>query len=344
MIPGVNVALGAGLGGGLGSLISGGGLKGALKQGLLSGATAGLLSPGGFTGALNSAGFGNAAYNIAEGGGGLLGSVVRGADIIGGALRSGIAKIGAGSLLPGTSSNAATSFLPDPTATAGAATAGRNALGGALNSVFSGIQGTQAYKEMQKAQMAANRQALSSLTPYAESGNAANERLRLLLGLGGDASDPSFGQFARQFSMDDFTADPGYQFRLEQGENALNRSLGARGQLFSGAALKAAQEYGQGMADQTYNDAYMRWLQQNQNQYNQLSGLSTAGQNAATGMADLYGQQGDIAANSIMGRTNVLNQAMANVLGAPYSAIRGAQTGAYDPNDPNDPNNPNRLY
>lgn len=83
----------------------------------------------------------------------------------------------------------------------------------------------------------------------------------------------------------DFESDPGYQFRLSEGQKALERSLASRGLSQSGAALKAAQEYGQGLASQTYQDAYNRYLAQN----SQLANLAGMGQNAAMGLGQALG-------------------------------------------------------
>ena len=41
--------------------------------------------------------------------------------------------------------------------------------------------------------------------------------------------------------------DPGYAFRLSEGQKALDRSAAARGGLISGGAMKAAQRFGQEM-------------------------------------------------------------------------------------------------
>jgi hypothetical protein len=49
------------------------------------------------------------------------------------------------------------------------------------------------------------------------------------------------------FGMKQFTADPGYGFRLAEGQKALDRQAAARGGLISGAALRGAQRYGQEM-------------------------------------------------------------------------------------------------
>lgn len=45
---------------------------------------------------------------------------------------------------------------------------------------------------------------------------------------------------------------PGYQFAVDQGNQAINRSAAAKGQLNSGGVLAELQKYGQGMASQEY--------------------------------------------------------------------------------------------
>jgi len=47
------------------------------------------------------------------------------------------------------------------------------------------------------------------------------------------------------FTMDKFQADPGYAFRLSEGQKALERSAAARGGLLSGGTGKALQRFGQ---------------------------------------------------------------------------------------------------
>lgn len=58
----------------------------------------------------------------------------------------------------------------------------------------------------------------------------------------------------------DMTQDPGYAFRLAEGQKALERTAAARGGLISGGALKAAQRFGQDYSSQEYANAYNRAL------------------------------------------------------------------------------------
>ena len=62
----------------------------------------------------------------------------------------------------------------------------------------------------------------------------------------------------QKFGMGQFQQDPGYAFRLSEGQKALDRQAAARGGLISGGALKAAQRYGQDMGSQEYMNAFNR--------------------------------------------------------------------------------------
>lgn len=54
--------------------------------------------------------------------------------------------------------------------------------------------------------------------------------------------------------------DPGYQFRQEQGQRAIQRSAAAQGTVLNPATVKALDEYSQGLASQEYGNVYNRRL------------------------------------------------------------------------------------
>jgi hypothetical protein len=88
------------------------------------------------------------------------------------------------------------------------------------------------------------------LQPYQEPGLNALARIQAGIAPG--------GEFARPFTMDQFQADPGYAFRLSEGQKALERQAAARGGLISGSALKAASRFGQEMGSQEFQNAFAR--------------------------------------------------------------------------------------
>ena len=56
-------------------------------------------------------------------------------------------------------------------------------------------------------------------------------------------------------------ADPGYQFRLDQGRKQLEASAAGRGLLRTGGTLKGLMDYGQNAASQEYGNVFNRALQ-----------------------------------------------------------------------------------
>lgn len=137
---------------------------------------------------------------------------------------------------------------------------------------------------------------------------------------------------------------PGYQFSLQQGQNALNASNAARGLLTSGAQVKDATAYGQGMASNLYNNYYNQLQNYVQNYGTNLAGLANVGQNSAAGVGNAAIQTGNsiasntigagnAAASGIVGQANAFNQGIA---GAGQNALLGYQLA-------NQNNNPNGI-
>lgn len=83
-----------------------------------------------------------------------------------------------------------------------------------------------------------------------------------------------------QFNAQDFqeNIDPGYAFRLAQGQRALNAQQNAAGGLLGGNALAAMQDYTQGQASQEYGNAFNRYQTQRGNIYNTLASIAGLGQ------------------------------------------------------------------
>lgn len=118
--------------------------------------------------------------------------------------------------------------------------------------------------------------------------------------------------------------DPGYQFRLQEGEKALQRAAAASGGLGGGAFLKDTARFSQGLASQEYGNAINRLLglQQIGSQANRTqAGLAASllGQRAG-----ILGQQAGVAGNlgsALAGLTqqNAANQA--NALTGTQSAV-----------------------
>jgi hypothetical protein len=132
--------------------------------------------------------------------------------------------------------------------------------------------------------------------------------------------DPSF---QHDFGMSDFQADPGYQFRLQQAQDAIQRSAAASGSLGSGSTLKALTQYSQDYASNEYQNAYNRFTNNQTSRFNRLASLAGLGQTAN----GVTAQAGMNAANQIGGyMTGAANaQGAAGIASA--NAWGGALTG-----------------
>jgi hypothetical protein len=129
--------------------------------------------------------------------------------------------------------------------------------------------------------------------PFRQAGLSAQNRLLTLLGLeGGNAADPNFGRYTRDFSMSDFEADPGYGFRMSEGMKAIERSAAARGGLLSGATLKGVQRFGQDLASSEYGNAYARYQANRNAQLNPLQGVLGQGQTSTNVLTNAAGDVG----------------------------------------------------
>lgn len=137
------------------------------------------------------------------------------------------------------------------------------------------------------------------------------------------------------FGMQQFTADPGYGFRLAEGQKALDRQAAARGGLISGGALKAAQRYGQEMGSQEYTNAFNRYQTERQARLNPLQSLAgmaqtsvgqlgQAGQAYATGAGEAMGAAAQARASGYMGGANALSQGLTSYMGYSQDQDRNA--------------------
>lgn len=175
-------------------------------------------------------------------------------------------------------------------------------------------QGINAQQQMFEKQTELNE-------PFRQAGITAQNQLLNYLGLGGDVNTPGYGKYAGDFTMADYQADPGYAFRVSEGQKAIERSAAARGGLQSGAALKAATRFGQDLGSQEYQNAFNRYQINRSNQLNPLQSIMGAGQSAtntmtnaagqnATNLMQGYGNLGQARASGYVGTGNALTSAL----------------------------------
>lgn len=180
-------------------------------------------------------------------------------------------------------------------------------------------QATQLQREMWQAQQEQQK-------PWLQAGVSSLNRMQ-----GGEFAVPGAFQYSGQapdafkFDASQMQLDPGYAFRLSEGQKALDRSAAARGGMISGAALKAATRFGQDMGSQEFQNAYNRGLtaynsavqreqqqygramdqynsqvQQSNTGYNRLASLAGIGQTATNTLGAAGQQYGQNVGNAMI--------------------------------------------
>jgi hypothetical protein len=178
-----------------------------------------------------------------------------------------------------------------------------------------------------------------NLSPYIGQGAAAGTKLSSLMGTGGDPNAQGFGSLTHNFTGQDYlnNQDPGYQFQLQQGQNALQNSQAADSGAMSGAAMKGLIGYNQGMASTGYQNAFNRFQTTQNNQYSRLSGLMGLGENAAAGAGNTGAALAGTIGNTITGSANASAAGTVGVANAVTGAINNG-SGYYMLNQMMSPN------
>jgi len=198
--------------------------------------------------------------------------------------------------------------------------------------------------------------------PFYDAGITAQNRLLDILGLSGKTGAEGYGSGVRPFGMDDFRADPGYNFRMKEGLKSLDATAASRGGLISGNALRAAQAFGQDLGSQEYQNAYNRYRTNRSDVLTPLqsilgqgqttaSELGSAGQNYASGagstlmtsaanIGNLGVAAGNARASGYAGSADAWNRALggaSNTINSNmmYNQMYGGGAGGYGPGSSN---------
>jgi len=177
-----------------------------------------------------------------------------------------------------------------PWAVAGAAISGAAGLAG--SAMQSGAAGKAAGQAQRNLQMVIP-QAQQAYGPYMQAGQLSLQDQQDLLGLNGPDATAA--------AMAKFQTSPGYQWSLGQGLRAVDAGAAARGMLRSGAALKAEQTFGSGLADQEFS-----------NYYNRLMGLSGQGLTAGNNLLSAEEGNAQSQANVALGAGNAQSSIFGN--------------------------------
>lgn len=205
-------------------------------------------------------------------------------------------------------------------------------------------QQQQGIQEAQQIQNQSAKEASALLSPALQAGQAAGQRaedrMNRLYDLGNKGQNALITQ-QKNLNVNQFL-DPSMAFQLQEGQNAIQGSLAARGLVNSGAALKELTRFGTGLAQQNYNNAANLALQNRSQQVNignTLAGMGSDAMNQDINkynnaylntlgkQASIISGQGENAANLAMSSANVgaaSTAAQKDVVGAGLNAAYGA--------------------
>lgn len=141
--------------------------------------------------------------------------------------------------------------------------------------------------------------------PWLQAGQGALTTLQGRLGL----TPGGTGDLMQTYSGQNLMDDPGYQFRMQQGQKAIERQQAAAGKYLTPEAQMALQRYGQDFGSQEYGAGYNRFNQDQNTLFNRLAAISGVGQqqlaqqqavgsNYGQSISNIYGQVGNAAVNA----------------------------------------------
>jgi len=141
----------------------------------------------------------------------------------------------------------------------------------------------------------AGKESVNRFNPYADLGANGANALNSMYN-----SDGSF-------NYDTFRNMPGYQFRLQEGQRALDNSGAARGMNQSGAQMKALTRYGQGSADQGFNDWFNKQMAISGMGMNAVSNQGNIQMNAANQVGQMKIGGADARASGMIAKGGIKN-------------------------------------
>jgi hypothetical protein len=209
---------------------------------------------------------------------------------------------------------------------------------GAGASIISANKSTKAANKATQAQVDANNQSLALqrdiydqnkgiLSPYVQQGYAANNALAGLLGLdtGGGVTTAGGGAAPSgyQSAFDNYRNSTGYNFRMNEGMDALNSKFAARGVLNSGAAAKSALSFAQGLASDEYGRYVGALSGQQQIGYGAGGALAGVGTNFANTSSNINANTADAIGNGALAKANISNNLTNSIAGIAGNVIGG---------------------
>jgi hypothetical protein len=149
----------------------------------------------------------------------------------------------------------------------------------------------------------------SNFKPQIQLGQGAANMLGSIYGIGGvSGGKTTTGSPNANYS--NFYNSPGYQFSLQQGENAINKSAAASGGLYSTNTTAALGNYAAGAASTQYNSYINQLLSMAGLGNAAASGVGTAATATGQGVANTLQNAGNASAAGQLGSANAFTNAL----------------------------------
>lgn len=187
----------------------------------------------------------------------------------------------------------------------------------------------QASQNASNAQLQMFNQTQQNLQPFIQSGQNALPALQSQLGIGQGGSFNPNAPLMAPFSASQYQQSPGYGFQMQQGIDAIQNSAAARGGIHGGNTLKSLDQFGQGLANSDYQQAYQNYVNRQQQQYGMLNNLVGSGQNAAAGLGGLSANVGQSVGSNMIGAGNALAAGQVGSANALTGGLNSLGQGAY---------------
>lgn len=196
-----------------------------------------------------------------------------------------------------------------------AAALGAGALGAGA-SIYGASEQSEAAQNAENLQWQMFEKTQGNLQPYMNEGTKALPMLNNLLGLGPQGASGEMSALAKT---------PGYQFALQQGLQGTQNGFAAQGLGSSGAAMKGAANYAEGLASTTYQQQVGNYMNLAGLGANAAAGVSNAGMSAGTNIGNAMMGAGAAQAGGLSGAAGSIANAM--MLAGMYGG--GGQNGMY---------------
>lgn len=182
------------------------------------------------------------------------------------------------------------------------------------SAVYSGRQARKGSKAQQDAlrdsndtQWAMYEQTRQDNMPWLDAGRTSLNALMQLQGFQNIGGQWTRAGAPANLQTTQLQMDPGYLFRLGQGQDAVQNSMSARGGSLGGNALKALTEYGQNFASNEFSNAFNRLAGVANTGQTTAQNLGSFGQNTASNVGNNLSMIGQARASGYAGQANAVN-------------------------------------